>query len=58
MVSHFEAARLSIVLILDIFSNMPAVKTLSNFAFRCGFLRLATATRAISGQVEFLKHLS
>jgi len=52
MYAHFEAARLSIVLILDILPNMPAVKTLSNFAFRCGFLRLATETRASFGLTE------
>ena len=77
------------ILILDMFPNMPALKTLSHFAFdsahrvrltlrawlfshvqlkpvgaksfldsgnclscRCGFLRLATASRAISGLIR------
>jgi hypothetical protein len=37
------------ILLLNIFMNMPSAQNRSNFAFRLGFLRLATAPTAQSG---------
>ena len=37
------------ILLLNIFMNMPSLQNSSNYAFRCGFLRLATTPNAKSG---------
>jgi len=54
----FAATLDSIVSILYRLSNMPAVKTLSDFPLRNGFLRLATAPRTTSGFKQDPTHVS